>query len=327
MRGLLGVTVVLAALWGGWWVVGSRGVEAAATGWFAQISAEGGEAGYEALAVRGFPSRFDLTVTAPHLADPVRGFGWRAPFAQVFAMSWKPWHLIAALPGGQVITTPEGEVTLDAERILGSLLLVPGPDLALSEAVVEGEALGLVPAVAGVAGAARVVASVKAEDSRTNGYRLGLALRDLALVPGLVEGSGLTATVGEVQIDAVVALSAALDRHAGESRPALRLVDLREARVLWGDLKLHGKGEMAPDAAGFAAGRIELRVENWRLLPPLLTAFGVITAEFAPTLERGLEVMVVQGGDPAVLVLSLVAKDGRMSLGPLPLGLAPYWGE
>lgn len=327
MRGLMWVTVVLAALWGGWWVVGSRGVEAAATGWFAQVAAEGGEAGYDSLAVRGFPSRFDLTVTEPHLADPATGFGWRAPFAQVFAMSWKPWHLIAALPGGQVIATPKGEVRLDAERILGSLLLVPGPDLALSEAVVEGEALGLVPAVGGVAGAARAVVSIRAEDSRTNGYRLGLALRDLALAPGLVDGTGLAVAVGEVQMDAIFALSAPLDRHAGDSRPALRLFDLREVRVLWGDLRLHGKGEFAPDAAGFAAGRIELRVENWRMLPPLLAATGVITDDFAPTLVRGLEVMVAQGGDPAVLVLPLVAKAGGISLGPLPLGPAPFWGE
>ena len=327
MRALLWVTVVLAALWGGWWVVGSRGAEAAAAGWFADQAAQGREASYETLAVRGFPSRFDLTITAPRLADPVSGLGWRAPFAQVFAMSWKPWHLIAALPGGQVFATPEGDITLQAERMLGSLMMVPGPDLALSEAVVEGDTLGLEPAVAGVSGASRAVASIRAEGSRTNGYRLGLALRDLALMPALVEGTGLAPTVGEVQLDAIVALSAPLDRHAGDTRPALRLVDLREARVLWGDLKLHGKGEFAPDAAGFAAGRVDLRVENWRHLPPFLAAFGVITADFAPALERGLEVMATQGGDPSVLVVPLVAKDGRISLGPMPLGPAPYWGD
>ena len=92
MRGLIWLTVILAGLWGGWWLVGSRGVEAAARGWFDAEVAQGRVATYETLAVRGFPSRFDVTVTAPRLSDPARGIGWQAPFVQVFSLSYKPWH-------------------------------------------------------------------------------------------------------------------------------------------------------------------------------------------------------------------------------------------
>ena len=113
-------------------------LEAAARGWFDAEVAEGRVATYETLEVVGFPSRFDLTITAPVLADPARGMAWRAPFAQVFAMSWKPWHLIASLPGGQEISVSGQKFGLDTDRLMASLLLVPGPDLALSEAVVEG---------------------------------------------------------------------------------------------------------------------------------------------------------------------------------------------
>lgn len=327
MRGLVWVAVLLAAVWGGWWLVGSRGVEAAAIGWFEAQTRDGRVARYDSLAVRGFPSRFDLTVTEPHLADPTSGFGWRAPFAQVFALSYKPWHLIAALPGGQVITTPEQEFTLQATQILGSLLLVPGTDLALSEAVVEGEALALSPALARVQGVRRAILSIRAEEGRANGYRLGLALSDVQMDAALAESAEQQDGMAQVKMDAVIALSQPLDRHAEQTRPALRLLDLREARILWGDLKLSGKGELTPDANGFAAGQIEVRVENWRLLPPLLSATGVISPNFAPTLERGLEVLAAQGDDPATLTLPLVAQNGRMSLGPLPLGPAPYWGE
>lgn len=323
MRGLIGITLVLAVLWGGWWLVGSRGVEATAVRWFAEQAAAGREARYEALAVRGFPSRFDLTVTGPSLADPAAGIGWRAPFAQVFAMSWKPWHLIAALPGGQVFTLPGQEVTLDADRMMASLLLVPGSDLALSEAVIEGDALGLAPPLGGLQGVDRAVASIRADDTRRNGYRLGLALSALALDPGF--RTGIAPLVEAVRLDATIALSAPLDRKAGQVTPGLRLIDLRELRIDWGAMKVFGKGEMTRDGAGYAAGRIEFRVENWRLLPPVLAAFGIITPEFAPVLERGLEVMARQKGDPSALVLSLVAEGGQISLGPLPLGPAPYW--
>lgn len=327
MRGLLWGTVLLAALWGGWWVVGSRGAEAAAVAWFQAQTDEGRRAGYDSLEVRGFPSRFDLTITNPRLADPDRRLSWTSPFAQVFAMSWKPWHLIAALPGGQVFGVGDQTVTLDASRLMASLLMTPGPDLSLSEVVLEGEALVLVPTVAKVKGMSRAVASIRADESRTNGYRLGLSIRDLALDPAFAAEAGLADRLSEVHLDAKIALSAPLDRHAGKNRPALRLFDLREGRVLWGDLQLSGKGEFTADDAGFAAGRIEVRVQNWRLLPPLMVTLGVISSDFAPTLTRGLEVYAAQGDDPDVLVVPLAARNGLLTLGPLPLGPAPYWGE
>lgn len=327
MRGLIWLTVILAGLWGGWWLVGSRGVEAAARGWFDAEVAEGRVATYETLEVVGFPSRFDLTITAPVLADPARGMAWRAPFAQVFAMSWKPWHLIAALPGGQEISVSGQKFGLDTDRLMASLLLVPGPDLALSEAVVEGDALVLTPEAGAALGAQRAVVSIRAEDGAEAMYRLGLAVESMGVDPALATAAGLAATVEAVALDATVTLAAPLDRHAGQSRPALRALDLTEARVLWGDLKFFAKGALAPDDLGFAAGEISVRVENWRLLPPLLVAAGVIAPGFEPSLTRGLEIMAAQGEDPEVLVVPLVAKGGRMSFGPLPLGPAFVMGE
>lgn len=320
MRGLVWLTVILAGLWGGWWLVGSRGVEAAARGWFEAEAAAGRVARYESLEVRGFPSRFDLTVTAPELADPAKGMGWRAPFAQVFAMSWKPWHLIAALPGEQEFSVSGQEFGLDGARMMGSLLLVPGPDLALSEAVVEGDALVLTPVGAAPVSAERAVGSIRSEGAAE--YRLGLAVDSLGIDAALATAAGLGATIEAVALDATVRLSAPLDRHAGQSRPALRALDLTEARVLWGDLKVFAKGALDPDAEGLASGEISVRVENWRLLPPLLVAMGAITPGFEPSLTRGLEIMAAQGEDPNVLVVPLVAKAGRMSFGPLPLGPA-----
>ncbi len=320
MRGLLWVTVVLAVLWGGWWVVGSRGVKAAAKGWLAEHGR------YEDLTVAGFPNRFDLTVTGIELSDPASGIGWRAPFAQVFAMTWKPWHLIAALPGGQVFSLPEGAVVLDGQEMMGSLLLVPGGDMALSEAVAQGADLRLSPGLGVLQGAEKAVASIRAEAGGYHAYRLGLDVKKVQLLSDWAMAAGLPGLIDEGFVDATVTLSAPIDRHAGETRPGLRQLDLTAARLNWGDLHLFAKGTLTRDEAGFAAGQIEIRVENWRLLPPVLVAAGVITAGFAPALTRGFEVMAEAGDDPAVLTLPLIAKAGRMSLGPLPLGAAPYWG-
>jgi hypothetical protein len=56
---------------------------------------------------------------------------------------------------------------------------------------------------------------------------------------------------------------------------------------------------------------------------PILVAAGTVRPELARTAETMLEGLAKQSGDPEVLKLPLVLKDGWMSLGPLPLGPAP----
>lgn len=323
MRGLLWITGVLAALWGGYWWVGSSATEQAAVQWFADQQAQGYNARYETLGVQGFPNRFDLTVTGLHLADPARGLGWDSPFAQVFAMTWKPWHLIAALPGGQTFTLPDQNVTLDGTELRGSLLLVPGPDLALNEIVATGEALRLTSTAGWSLGADKAVLSTRQHPTPLNTHRLGLQISGLAPDPAFASAAGLPAQLDEVHLDALATFSAPIDRHSGETRPRLTQLTLTEAHLNWGGLKLSAQGNLAADATGFAAGQIDLRVEDWPALPQLLTAMGVISPDFAPTLAKGLAAFAK--GDPQVLTLTLTAKDGRMSLGPFPLGPAPYW--
>lgn len=324
MRALIWVVSVLAVLWGGYWVVGSRAAKTGAEGWLADAGVH-----YQDLTIAGFPNRFDLTVTGIQFADPAQGIGWHAPFAQVFAMSWKPWHLIAALPGNQTITLSDQSLDLASSRLMGSLQLVPGPDLTLDEVVAEGSDLRLMSDAGWVLAADWVVASTRLDQTRTNSHRLGLAVSGFAPDPGLIAAlavTGLPTQIKDIHLDAFVALSAPLDRHAGQNHPQAIALDLTEARVDWGDLKLFARGGLARDATGFAAGEITLRAEGWRSLPPLLAALGLITPDFAPVLEQGLQVMAEAGGDPTVLTVPLTAKDGQLALGPLPLGPAPYWG-
>ena len=95
------------------------------------------------------------------------------------------------------------------------------------------------------------------------------------------------------------------------------------ADAAWGQLALHAEGLLEADAQGFAAGRVMLRLTNWDRLPALLVALGAIKPEIAPTIAGGLRAMAAQSPDPAVLALPLDMRDGRMTLGPFPLGEAP----
>ena len=70
-----------------------------------------------------------------------------------------------------------------------------------------------------------------------------------------------------------------------------------------------------------AAGKLDAASE---ITEDVLVAAGLITADAAPTVTRALELLVQQGNDPSVLTLPLAFQQGRMSLGPLPLGPAPF---
>lgn len=292
----------------------------------AEQRAAGLKLDHDGISVSGFPNRFDLTVTGIDLADPARGLAWKAPFAQVFAMTWKPWHLIAALPNAQSIALPDQELALQSSRMMGSLLVVPGTELALEEIVVEGEDLVLQSSAGWLVGARKMVLSTRLDPTRKTAHRLGLALTELAPDPAISRAAGLPDRIAKVFLDATADLDAPLDRHAAATAPRLVHLDLRAARLVWGVLKLEASGELGKDGEGFATGQITIRVEAWQALPKLLAATGMITPDFAPVLERGLLEMAEAGEDPAVLVVDLRAEAGRLYLGPFPIGQAPFWG-
>jgi hypothetical protein len=327
MRKLLFLLILGTVLWSGYWFVGSSALRQMAEGWFADQAARGVTAEKTSLSVAGFPNRFDLTVEGVRLADPQSGIGWQAPFAQVFAMTWKPWHIIAALPPEQVVTLPGQEITVAADGLRASLRARPATDVPLAAAIVESGAVMVTSSQGWTAGADRFVASVLASEGAPTAYDLALDIAGLAPDPTrmarLTAEAGLPSTIATIQLRAVASLTAPLDRHAGATRPQLAALDLGQALITWGELSMTASGTIAPDADGLAAGRIEIAVKNWEPLVPALVAAGVVKPELAPTVRNMLDALARTSGEPGALNVPLVLDDGWMSLGPLPLGPAP----
>lgn len=324
MRGLLIVVLALGTLYSGYWVLGSIGLQKAAEGWFASQATSGMEATNSGLEVDGFPSRFDLTVTDLHLADPVTGFAWDAAFAQVFSMTWKPWHVIAALPNTQKFTTPDAEILLASTTLMGSLKVVPGSALALDAVIVEGADLSATSTLGWVVKAARAQLSTRQDATLANGHEVNVTVTGLVPDPVVMVGTAdLPAVIESAQIDVVMGFSAPIDRFAGETRPQLKALTVKQGLVRWGDVELTLQGALVADEGGLAEGRIDLTLINWRRILAPAVAMGLIKAEVAPTVENMMALMAQQSGDAAVLELALVMKAGWMSLGPLPLGPAP----
>lgn len=324
MRALLAIMLTLTALWSGYWWYGASTIETAVRDWFAaQPPAIAQTSGVE---VQGIPNRFDLTVNGLKLHDPASGIGWETPFAQVYAMTWKPWHIIAALPTGQEIMLPDQTIGLQSDRMIGDVIVHPSTDLALQEVVTDLTAVTLRSDAGWTVGFGRGLASLREDSSRKNGYRIGLKVTEIAPDPSVLAAltsTTLPPTIAEVYLDADATLSAPLDRFAQTSQPKLMGLKLTEGRVKWGDLQFHVAGDLTPDAQGFASGTLDLRLNGWKDLPPVLAALGLIKPEIMPTVTNMLGAMAQQSGNPEVVELKLKCADGRMNLGPFPLGPAP----
>lgn len=312
------VVFVLAALYAGYWGAGAvalkRGVAAAV----AQIEAEGrGTVGDVAL--RGFPSRFDLTLSDVALTDG--GMGWQAPFVQLFALSYRPNHLIAVWPQDQSLTLGGQQISVRSDRMQANVDFGLSTTLPLDRIIHVTEA----PRLSGpgwAAAAPRLAASVLREGGAR--YRLGLDLPGLVtegtLATALDPEDRLPAAIDWLRLDAHVTLDRPIDRT---SQPRPTALELSALSFRWGETNLEADGAITIDAAGVPDGRITLRARGWRDLIPLVVAQGMVKPEVAPTLIAALGKLEEASPTPGELSIPLDFSGGRMTLGPLPLGPAP----
>ena len=322
VRFLLWFVLGLGVLWGGYWFVGARAVEQGTRAWFASQKAVGLVAENSAVHVAGFADRFDLTITDPHLADTVSGWGWQAPFVQIFAMTWKPWHVIAALPPTQVIHTPAGQdVTLTSTRLMASVLGQPTPALPLRRAVIEGEGVTISSSEGWQIGMDKIILAAERVAEQANTLRLGADVGVLTLPQAYANLKDLGPDLSGLHLDAKVTLSQPIDRNLRE--PHLLAFSLTQFHIAWGVADLTMRGEIKPDAQGFASGRIDLHLKGWRSLPAAAVALGLVPPSNAETIQRGLEFLAKASPDPEVISLPLKLQNGQMTLGFIPLGPAP----
>lgn len=319
MRFILWLGLAMGVLWGAYWFAGSYGIEKATRAWFQDQQAAGRVAENSGINVAGFADRFDLTVTAPRLSDPVSGWGWQAPFAQVFAMTWKPWHLIAALPNDQTLTLPDGQkVDVASSSLRASLLMHPAPGLPPRRFVLDGEGLGLTSDAGWTAKAEKLVLAAEANGTE---LRLGADGTNLSPPQTLAALPDLGPVLSTLHLDARVTFAAPVTWDMQSAQP--QDLTLTAAHVVWGKMDLTATGEVKPDATGMAEGKIDMDLKGWRSLPAVVVALGLVKPETEPTVQRALEFLAASSPDPEVLRLPLIFHKGVMSLGPLPLGPAP----
>ena len=143
LRILILISTLAATTWGGVWMLKSRAWQADLTTWMEDRRAEGWQADWGEVTVRGFPNRLDTTITDVALADTQAGWAWNAPFVQLFSLAYRPQEVIVALPNDTVLQTPQNRYRLHGDDIRASLSLDREADLALERLTAVLEGVGL----------------------------------------------------------------------------------------------------------------------------------------------------------------------------------------
>ncbi len=319
MRILLTLAAVLMMFYCGYWVAGSRllltGVEVALND--AKAS---GQIDYAGVSLRGFPSRFDITVDAPALTSADGQVSWSAPFLQVMALSYRPNHVIAVWPHDQTVGTAGQTIAVTTADMRASATFRATTALPLDHSTLVAKDGTLTSGAGWRAGFTEARFATRAEGTDGTRHELGLSVSDLAL-------SGLPGAVPAMTLhgDAVAGFSAPLDRFAGQAGAALTDLSVKELTLTLGTSRLTAHGDLTVTPSRTPEGRILVSVTDWAGLLDATVAVGLIAPEVAPTWAEGLTRYAKLSGDPKVLKLPLVFRSGLMSLGPFPLGPAPVF--
>lgn len=328
MKWLIAAVLLCAALVSGWWVLGAWGHERVVRGWFEARAAEGWVANYSEVSVSGFPWRFDTRISALDLADPETGWVWTAPQMRFTQDAIRPDRLRATWPDMQTLASPFERLEITSATMTSDLDVQPAGNFALdaSETILRDveitSSAGWSLSLPEGALSARRVAG---EDAV---YDLAFSARDIRLPVSLAgrldPGDVLPERVERLASTARVAFDAPWDLAAIEvARPQPTRIELEEAAAQWGDLLLRATGTLDVDAAGRPVGELAIRAENWREIVVLADNAGVLPTGLRGTAEAFLGLLAAASGRPEDIDAALRFADGRVYLGPIPLGPAP----
>ena len=320
MRWLAIGVIALAAIWCGWWIVGSAAISRGLDGAAEQARGRGWHVEWDGMSVAGFPNRFDTTLTAPVVAPPGSEWTWRTPFLQVFALSYRPNHLIAVVADTQTLNGPAGAVEIASEDMRASVVASPDMSMALRRATATVETLSVTFA----AGALEVDAGRAAlREAAGTSYDVAFGGRGIVLPARWLDGIELDDTmprkIAELSMDAQLRLDRVLDRTL-DAPPVLEAVELRALRLDWGAVGATVSGAVEAGSDGLANGSLVLELDDLdATIAALRGALDAAQLEFGRRFLAGFAI----DGRPGAIRIELPVTEGVVVLGPVPLLALP----
>ncbi len=328
MKRLLIGIVVLVALGIVAWGAVSITTQTATTRWLEARQAEGWVANADNVAVSGFPLAFETRFGALELADPATGLAWTAPEFRLEQAAFRLDRLAAIWPGTQTLASPEERLTITSTEIAAELDVQPTRRFALDDmrarlrdVAIQSTADWTMSLETGTL----IVTRLDGEEGR---YSIELTAANLippdAWRDRLDPAGLLPEAMGSTLAQAVIRFDAPWDMDAIEvARPQITLIELEEVNADWGDMFFRATGVLTVREGGVPEGDLAVRAENWRAMVDLAENAGLVPERLRPTAEAMLQVLAGMNGSAENIDATLSFSNGRVFIGPLPLGPAP----
>lgn len=315
---LLSLALVATLAWGGYWFAGARALERAV----AQQLETNPFFSATSHRVRGFPNRFDLTLSEPSLSQP--GLSWRAPFVQIFALTYRPHHLIAVFAHDQEFVIDGATFGLHSRDMRASLVMAPETALPLERLALVIDRPELRSATATHRAEALRFATRALSPTRHQAVvELQTLFADTALMAALDPAGHWPRRLDLLSLEVEAEYDRALDRHAlAGPPPYLVSLALTRARLAFDGIVLGASGRLEADAWGLLSGPLTLEISGWPALLERLREAGLIAPDEAALWQRTLQGLA-DPADPTRLEAPLAVREGLVRLGPLTLGSLP----
>jgi len=334
MRKLIAIIVILSGLWGGYWFVGSTALETGLKDYLATKHRANDpiQIDYSDLSVRGFPNRFDTRLSDIKVTDAANSISWAAPFFQIHALSYKPYHIIAALPHSQTLRLPDQELQIASDEIKGSVVFAAG---ALLDKALEIDRSSIVMRNLAVTSNMGWKTAIKEGNIATRQtpanplhYDLAVSANAIALPDELrmsIDPAGQQPAVFDrISLDSTLAFTHPWNLLAKRAdTPQLAEIKVADLTLLWGDVQFQASGTLQIDRNGYPNGTLDLVATNWQEMYQLAENADAVDPDFSQTIQNGLRVLADMSSGENVIKAPLNFANGQMLLGPLPIGPAP----
>jgi hypothetical protein len=280
------------------------------------------------VSVEGFPLDFETEFTDLQLADPETGLAWSTPRFRLAQQVHRLDRITATFPEPQTIASPLERLTLTSAAMTADLDVRPTANFALDglDGVVRDLSVTSSLGWSLALGHANLTILDMAQD--TNRYEIVLSAVDLnppQTVRNMLDPAGvLPELVEQFTLSTRARFDAPWDMSAIEvARPQPTEIEIEQISANWGDMLFRATGTLDVTAGGVPEGALAVRAENWRAMVDLAENAGLLPQRLRPTAEAMLEVLAGMNGSAENIDATLDFSNGRVFIGPLPIGPAP----
>ena len=328
MRFLAILVISAGLLYSGYWFIGASSVESGAGAAIEDLQADNWRIDIADVNTRGFPSRFDTTLTDVNVTTPDGALTYRAPFLQALALSYAPNKVILAFANEQTVEIAGQSLGIMSEGLKASAAVQASTSAALEDITIESGPMTVVSDVGWDTALSSVLAALRHVNGTDQTYDLYGDFKDIALPRVVAEAIGevtpLPGALQSVRVDMRAELTAPLDRFAFAQEGAAPVLPtsllIRRMEAKWGASRVAAEGQMTFDSMGSAVGELNVTLVEWDSVIDALVRIGAIESDLADTVRSVLSSMA-QG--ETTLTIPVTFRNGQSFVGLIPIGPAP----